>query len=119
MATPPPRLCGARNCGNYVHGGNRYCPNHQKTPWQSANRNPEHSAAQRGYGPDWRAVRGQVLSRDKCICAICGKPGANEVDHIKPKSAGGTDDPSNLRAVHHACHHRKSSSEGGKASGGS
>lgn len=56
------------------------------------------------------------MSRDRCICAICGKPGANEVDHIVPKSQGGTDDLANLRAVHQACHLRKSSSEGGKAS---
>ena len=66
-------------------------------------------------GAEWRAKRGQVLSRDKCICGICGKPGANEVDHITPKSSGGSDDLTNLRAVHKACHQRKSSSEGGKA----
>ncbi len=115
MATPPLKLCGARGCRNYVQGGN-YCPDHQRSAWQSSNRNPAHSATQRGYGAEWRAIRGQVLSRDKCVCAICGKPGANEVDHITPKASGGTDDLSNLRAVHKACHQHKSSSEGGTAS---
>lgn len=118
MATPPLRLCGAHGCRNYFQGPGRYCPDHQRAAWQSSNRNPAHSASQRGYGAEWRAKRGQVLSRDKCICGICGKPGANEVDHITPKSSGGSDDLTNLRAVHKACHQRKSSSEGGKASSG-
>jgi hypothetical protein len=29
---------------------------------------------------------------------VCGAP-ATEVDHIRPVSVGGTDDPANLRAV--------------------
>ncbi len=64
----------------------------------------------------WRQLRLRILRRDHGICHVCGKPGANEVDHLTPTSAGGTDDPSNLAAIHaKPCHARKSSAEGNHA----
>lgn len=110
-----PKKCNKQGCYNLVRGGN-YCPDHTRAAWQSSNRDPKHSATQRGYGSEWRTIRGQILARDKCICAICHAPGATHVDHIVPKSAGGTNDPANLRAVHERCHQAKSSGEGGRAS---
>jgi 5-methylcytosine-specific restriction protein A len=45
-----------------------------------------------------------------CQCPECAKRQvplvAHEVDHIKPKAEGGTDDESNLRAVNRECHKR-------------
>ena len=45
-----------------------------------------------------------------CQCPYCKAGGivkaASEVDHIKPKAQGGTDDESNLRSVSHECHVR-------------
>jgi 5-methylcytosine-specific restriction endonuclease McrA len=56
-------------------------------------------------------LRRQILARDGGTCQICGsaagedsgcEPGKKcllEIDHVLPISQGGTDDPSNLRAV--------------------
>ena len=59
-------------------------------------------------------MRIAILNRDCgiCQCDDCRANGrvrpAHEVDHIIPKAKGGTDDPSNLRAINHECHKRKS-----------
>ena len=50
----------------------------------------------------WRALRAQVLSRDRHRCRICGKP-ATHVDHVRSIVSGGTDHPSNLRALCATC----------------
>lgn len=63
----------------------------------------------------WRHLRTQILERDNYTCHICGRPGANEVDHLLPASRGGSDHPSNLAAIHQLCHRRKSSAEGSAA----
>jgi len=47
-----------------------------------------------------------VAERDAYICRICGGHAAfedGEVDHIVPRSAGGSDDWSNLRWAHRKC----------------
>jgi hypothetical protein len=58
-------------------------------------------------GPtDWRSLRAIVLHRDHYQCAECGRK-ATEVDHIWPKSAGGRDVLSNLRALCRNCNATK------------
>lgn len=70
----------------------------------------------RTSSPQWRALRRGVLIRDNYRCHICGQLGADQVDHLVPLSAGGTDHPTNLAAIHRSpCHARKSSSEGNEA----
>ncbi len=61
---------------------------------------------------NWGVLRRRVL-RGSDVCSICHQPGADEVDHIVARYAGGTDEISNLRPVHaFPCHARKSSAEG-------
>lgn len=69
------------------------------------------SAHARGYGGAWRKLRDIVMRRDcgLCHCPRCqgGKlrlRAAHEVDHIRPRAQGGTDDLDNLRAVNRECH---------------
>ena len=61
---------------------------------------------------DWPRIRKRILRRDGGICYVCHKPGANQVDHVVPASAGGSDDDSNLAAIHqHPCHAAKTAQE--------
>lgn len=55
----------------------------------------------------WKKLRLKILARDNRICAICGDPNANSVDHIIPLYAGGTDDEANLAAAHLLCQLRR------------
>lgn len=63
---------------------------------------------ERGGGdPDkWTAIRIPILIRDEYMCAYCGRK-ADTVDHIMPKSKGGTEDPSNLVACCKRCNMKK------------
>jgi 5-methylcytosine-specific restriction protein A len=79
------------------------------------------SRHERGYGSAWVKLRRQIMERDcgLCQCDQC-KGGAikvtlaQEVDHITPKAQGGTDDPTNLRAVSTECHKRITAEQMGK-----
>lgn len=60
---------------------------------------------------DWARIRRKVL-RASDVCCVCDLPGADQVDHRVPRYLGGSDELTNLRPIHKACHARKSSSEG-------
>lgn len=71
------------------------------------------TTTQQGYGWAWQQLRLRILKRDgyRCRCDECVElkrilP-ASEVDHHVPKAQGGTDDPSNLRAINRDCHRAK------------
>jgi hypothetical protein len=59
----------------------------------------------------------RILERDHYRCGLCGKrinprqrpphPLSASLDHIVPRSAGGTDDPANLQAAHARCNRRR------------
>jgi 5-methylcytosine-specific restriction protein A len=80
------------------------------------------TAAQRGYGTEWRKLRAQVLARDEGLCQACLAAGrttvAEQVDHVIPKAAGGTDDLANLQALCRECHDEKSRREMRDPTGG-
>ena len=71
----------------------------------------------RGYGTAWDKLRIQVMTRDKGICQPCKSKGlvhaGTEVDHIRPKAAGGTDAMENLQAICTEAHKRKTVQENG------
>jgi 5-methylcytosine-specific restriction protein A len=52
---------------------------------------------------DWPELRAAALARDGYRCLACGRP-ATDVDHIKPRAAGGTHELGNLRSLCSACH---------------
>jgi 5-methylcytosine-specific restriction protein A len=60
------------------------------------------TTTQRGYGAEWRRLREQVIAASPA-CSVCGFTGSKDnplaVDHILPRSQGGTDALSNLRVL--------------------
>lgn len=75
------------------------------------------TTTERGYGYQWQKLRKMVLQRDAYLCQECYRnkklTPATDVDHIKPKSAGGTDDQDNLQSLCKPCHEIKTSLESG------
>jgi len=56
---------------------------------------------------DWRRIRESILRRDNFSCVECGKPcnrGEADIHHLLPRSAGGSDEPSNLVTLCDGCH---------------
>lgn len=101
-------------CGELVHG--RFCAKHEgdgkRGSFADASRGSRH---QRGYGSAWDRKRARILRRDNFLCQPCYRENrihvADEVDHVIPKSEGGTDDDSNLQAINHDCHVIKTRAE--------
>ena len=57
--------------------------------------------------PDWTKVREGILLRDNHQCVECGiscRSADADVHHLLPRSAGGTDEPSNLVTLCDGCH---------------
>ena len=79
--------------------------------------NHTQSRHERGYGSAWVKLRKVILKRDSYLCQAClaqGRPTpATDVDHIKPKAQGGTDDVANLQSLCRACHEDKTKRENG------
>lgn len=69
----------------------------------SPRRYPPRVTPRNGSTRAWRKVRQQVLVRDGHTCQECGHFPANHVDHITPRSMGGSDKPSNLRVLCATC----------------
>lgn len=54
-------------------------------------------------GRPYRRMRAQILAEDD-TCWICGKPGADTIDHLLPISRGGSVlDKKNCLPAHQAC----------------
>ncbi len=116
MARRAPHPCGMAGCSRLVIDGSR-CEMH-RLPRQRDDRD---SAAARGYGEEWRKIRGEYLRRYP-FCADpyhyhINKAAATMVDHIKPKKQGGTDDDANLQGLCYKCHARKTAHDGSRAGG--
>jgi 5-methylcytosine-specific restriction enzyme A len=97
-----PKECPYNGCETRITSG-RYCAEHSNNWKQSPS----------GWvkPPGWDRTRRQILERDQGICHLCHQPGADTVDHLRPKSRGGSDHPNNLAAVHDShpphCHRAK------------
>ena len=57
------------------------------------------------YPENWDEISDSVRKRDGYKCVFCGREGdILHVHHVRPRSEGGSDDPSNLVSVCVACH---------------
>jgi 5-methylcytosine-specific restriction protein A len=93
---PPPR-------------GRGRCPECQRSYYRVKDKR-RGSAGKRGYGAKWRKLRDHLLAAHP-YCATCHHAGTKDnplsVDHIVPKSEGGTDALSNLRVLCLRCNQQR------------
>lgn len=71
---------------------------------------------------EWRdRTRLRIIARDGCQCRACGaivtESKQCHIDHVTPKSQGGTSDDENLQLLCHSCHSRKTLKENGLGGG--
>lgn len=85
-------------------------------PWQ---RSAGQQAPAHRLPSSWPKLRQQVL-RDQPLCQPCLRAGfvrpSREVDHIVPRSQGGTSDRANLQGICVECHRAKTRGEARKVS---
>lgn len=108
------RPCRSPMCPGKTQDSSGFCEAHMHlaSGWAKPDRG---TAEQRGYDWAWRKKRAAVLKRDRYLCQCddckgCHLP-ASEVDHITPKSRGGTDDFYNLQSLNIDCHKAKTQRE--------
>lgn len=84
----------------------------QWLPSSTTRKKPQQVTALRALS-GWLSLRFLILKRDNYRCRLCGVTAADgpdvrlEVDHITPRSKGGTDDPSNLWTLCFPCNRGK------------
>lgn len=78
-----------------------YCAFHQL----EADINREKKASRKLLkGGEWKRQRAKALSRDNYQCVRCGNAINLTVDHLIPRSKGGTNELSNLQTLCTECH---------------
>lgn len=97
----------------------RLCPTHYTAMWRKAFHDENGYWPQRGgrISPKKRLA---LYERDDCKCYLCGDtlsldtpfndPKALTLDHVHPRSRGGTDDPDNLKTCCRECNIKKADS---------
>lgn len=113
------RPCREWGCANLVKSRSQkgYCDEHasKRSGW-TRRVDRSGSTTERGYGHAWRKLRERILKRDQYLCVACKAKGriaeATDVDHIKAKAHGGTDEPDNLQSLCTPCHREKTANEG-------
>lgn len=98
--------CAFNGCNKLIDRGSTYCEEHQpkfgKKKWPQV-RMPK----------GWGSIRKQFLLSQPLpiVCAMCAKtlfsPKDIQVDHIKARKHGGTNDFSNLQCLCRSCHTSK------------
>jgi 5-methylcytosine-specific restriction endonuclease McrA len=98
-----PRPC--LDCGALVAAGVQRCRDCARAYEQRRG-----TVAQR-FGSGWGSLSRRIIARDGGICHVCGRDGADTVDHLIAKSRFAdprdANDESNLAACHRACNSAK------------
>jgi 5-methylcytosine-specific restriction protein A len=91
-----------------------YCDEHKPMPWATSTRKARITLS----GSAEQARRRRVLDGYLHCCHVCGKTGADEVDHVIALAEGGADEEWNLAPIHaDPCHREKSQREAVRARG--
>ena len=112
MPLKPLSPCLYPSCPAFAEVGECYCKVH-KVKADKSEQDRRGTSTHRGYGSRWQRLRLLVLARDP----VCRHPGCTElstdVDHVVPKSQGGTDTMENLQGLCHGHHSLKTDKEDG------
>lgn len=102
MPYAPPKVCSKANCRHLTP-----CPEHPRSP----NHRQRNLPRSKVYDTKrWQMVRAVKLANQP-QCETCGAP-ATDVDHHVPLRQGGAPyDQTNLVALCHPCHSRKTALE--------
>src|SRR5258708_3677677 len=128
MALRAKKPCNKPGCRKFTVEGSSYCEDHApQEPRKNYKQYDRYrgSSHSRGYGAAWRKLRLYIIARDPfCVIGeICDpvdpvtkkrsgrRAPSTDVDHIKPKEAGGTDEEKNLQGACHACHSWKTATQ--------
>lgn len=106
----------------HAHPLSAYCSSRCRNRWINKNKRregqppPSHRQSRWSY----RQMKSHILERDSWVCQLCRLPIPKDqdydpydcdlypsIDHIVPRSEGGTDDDWNLQAAHWICNVRK------------
>jgi len=104
--------CTHPGCPALVPRGHAQCPEHERGRRRSSDAE-RGSAAERGYGPAWRAARASFLAAHPA-CATCGAP-ASVVDHVRAHKGDQALfwDRANWQPLCASCHSRKTAEHDG------
>lgn len=103
----PPRLRHLRQASP-----ESYCAEHKPKPWATSRRKEQVTLS----GSAEQARRKRILERYLYCCHVCGRTGADQVDHRIPLSEGGADEDWNLAPIHaEPCHRLKTQAEARRA----
>jgi 5-methylcytosine-specific restriction protein A len=89
-----------------------YCTEHKPRPWVTSTRKDKVKLS----GSAEQARRKRILERYLYCCHVCGRKGADQVDHRIPLGEGGADEDWNLAPIHgEPCHREKTAAEARRA----
>lgn len=116
MPKAPPSRCTYPGCGSFATNRGR-CDTHPNSGW--VDRPRKHDRGRTTYDRlgisqhEWQRLHDMVMQRDGGRCHVCGKRGADQVDHIIAVALGGAKtDPANLAPIHsEPCHRAKTARE--------
>ena len=117
MPQRPGKACRVNHCPCIVKDMSNagFCDKHKDRAGWHNNERLKGNRHARGYGSAWDKLRKNVLARGMNLCQHCKAQGkfakATHVDHIKPKSQGGSNALTNLQALCVTCHNHKTATE--------
>jgi 5-methylcytosine-specific restriction endonuclease McrA len=103
MTRNAPRPCPEPGCFELVP-----CPAHPRKPWQGKGNDARLGKS----GWQRRRDNERTMRRHGGICHVCGRGGADRIDHIVNLAADGSDDEDNRAPIHSVpCHRDKTQRE--------